>query len=103
MIRVKNHEQEFQNDNIVYACMKQEMETFMKLSEIDVYTKAVIRHVQMEDKDKRRLFFMGLYEGAAIMKLQAAPMRDPALYFVLGNQIILRNKDAKFIEVEVRE
>ena len=73
----------------------------MKLNEIKVNTIVQICQIEMEEQDRKRLFFMGLYEGALIMKLQDAPLHDPALYFVSGNQIILRNKDARRIEVEV--
>lgn len=75
----------------------------MKLNELKVDTPAVICNIALEEKDKKRLFFIGLYKGANIIKLQVAPLGDPVLYFVLGNQIILRNADAQRIEVEVKE
>lgn len=75
----------------------------MKLTELEVGASGMITDIQLQQSDKKRLFYIGLYEGAYITKLQKAPIGDPTLYFVLGNQIILRNKDAQKIHVEVKE
>lgn len=73
----------------------------MKLTELAVGDSGKITDIQLPQRDKKRLFYIGLYEGAFITKMQIAPVGDPTLYFVLGNQIILRNKDAQKIHVEV--
>lgn len=74
----------------------------MKLSEVREGESARVVRISLKMKDQKRLFYIGLYEGVYIQKLKQAPMKDPCLYFVSGNQIILRNQDADHIEVEVK-
>lgn len=73
----------------------------MRLHELEIGISARISTIHLPAKEKKHLFYIGLFEGATITKIHVAPLHDPALYFVLGNQIILRNKDANNIEVEV--
>lgn len=73
----------------------------MRLQELEIGIAARIKSIHLSEKEKKHLFYIGLYEGVIITKIQVAPLHDPALYFVLGNQIMLRNKDADHIEVEV--
>lgn len=73
----------------------------MKLTELKDGECARITKIHNIDQDRKRLFYIGLYEGVRIQRLLAAPMQDPCLYFVSGNQIVLRSQDADNIEVEV--
>ena len=73
----------------------------MKASEMREGQRAIIQHIEMSKTDKKRLFYLGIYEGGVLTMLQKAPMKDPILYFAQCNQLILRKKDAQNIQVEV--
>lgn len=75
----------------------------MKLSELQDGQRAIICKIQLSHKDTKRLFYIGMYVGAYIEKIRKAPAGDPILFYVCGNQVILRSKDALKIDVEVKE
>lgn len=63
--------------------------------------EATILCLHMDKYQKKRLFYMGIYAGAKIRFLGAAPLHDPFLFEVRGARIILRREDAKRIEVSM--
>lgn len=74
----------------------------MKASEMTKGQRGIIQDIHLAPADKKRLFYLGIYQGGCLTMLQKAPWKDPILYFAQGNQIILRKKDAQLIEVEVK-
>lgn len=74
----------------------------MRLHEAMIGQSLVVCKVHMREKERKRLFYIGIYPGAVIEKIRTAPFQDPCLYFVAGNQLIMRNQDASCIEVEVK-
>lgn len=73
----------------------------MKLSELKAEESAVITQIEIAKVDRIRLFHMGIYIGAKIKMLQRAPLHDPILFFVCGNEIFMRRGDASRIEVKL--
>lgn len=73
----------------------------MKLSELKKMQKAKLLTINLPKKDSMRLLHLGFYPGVEIQCIQSAPMKDPVIFSVCGNDIILRKKDAQNIEVEV--
>lgn len=60
-----------------------------------------ITKITLNDEDSQRLFYLGIYPGAQLMRIQKAPMGDPIIFQLQGNRLILRRKDAKHIHGEV--
>lgn len=75
----------------------------MKLSELGKHEQAVLKQIHMSKEEQSRLLHLGFYPGTIIKFIRHAPMRDPSIYEVCGNEIILRKQDADHIEVEVVE
>ncbi|MEG0329250.1 MAG: FeoA domain-containing protein [Longicatena sp.] len=73
----------------------------MKLTALKDGEKAIIKEIKLNKKDQQRLFYMGFYIGAKIEKIRQAPCGDPKLFFLAGNQIILRKKECMKIEVDI--
>ncbi|WP_445165923.1 FeoA family protein [Mycolicibacterium sp. Dal123E01] len=47
-----------------------------------------------------RLRHLGFRSGVEVKKLRTAPLRDPALYRLLGYDTCLRRREAKHVRVE---
>lgn len=71
----------------------------MKLCELEVGNKAVIKKISLCGTIRRRLFDIGLIEGTKIMCVMQSPSGDPIAYRIRGSVIALRQKDSKFIEI----
>lgn len=73
----------------------------MKANEMENGMKGIVKKIELNEKDTKRLFYLGLSIDCELEFIQKAPCKDPILFFVRGNQIILRASDAKNIEVEI--
>ncbi len=73
----------------------------MKLSDLAINQKAVIKQVGGEGAFRRRLLDMGLTPRCQVMIRKIAPMGDPIEIFVRDYELTLRKEDAAKIEVEV--
>lgn len=73
----------------------------MNLHQLSIEQQARILSIHLPDHEVRRLFYLGVYPGAYIKKLCIAPLHDPVVYKVMGKQLVLRNQEARCIEVEV--
>lgn len=73
----------------------------MRLTELTQGQQARLIKIHLPQEERRRLLHLGFYECAAIRFIRKAPMGDPSIYEVCGNEIILREADAKQIEIEV--
>lgn len=72
----------------------------MKLSELKDGQRGRIKDICLSEENSRRLFYMGIYQGAIIQRLQTAPLKDPILFAVNGMQLVLRREQCLRIEVE---
>lgn len=45
----------------------------MKASEMREGQRAIIQHIEMSKTDKKRLFYLGIYEGGVLTMLQKRP------------------------------
>ena len=72
----------------------------MNASEMREQQPCVVLCIHMEKQDAKRLFYLGIYEGAILRLIQKAPLHDPYLFYVQGTHLILRKQDAKRIEVK---
>ena len=70
----------------------------MQLNQIWLDDEVVITVVD-ESSMRRRLFDLGFIPGAKVKCILISPFHDPKAYFINGNVIALRNKDASCIEV----
>ncbi len=75
----------------------------MTLNELQPNQKATIRFIHLNKNHKKRLFCLGIYVGATIRLESRAPLQDPSIYFVCGNQVVLRKQEASAIDIEVEE
>lgn len=73
----------------------------MNLAQVELMQNVRITHMHLTKQEQNRLFYLGFYVGATLQKIRVAPMHDPQLFYIRGNQITLRKECAKKIEVEV--
>ena len=71
----------------------------MTAFELKINQRAIISKLHLKLSDRRRCFNMGIYEGVSITLIKKAPFKDPYLFSVNGNEICMRQQDAKRIEV----
>lgn len=73
----------------------------MKLSELKVGKKAVVKAVTGEDRIlKRKLRDMGIIKGEKIKVEKVAPLGDPIEITIKGYKLSLRKREAQIIEIE---
>ncbi len=62
----------------------------------------VVKSVEGERKIKRRIFDMGITNGAEVVLRKKAPLGDPIEITVRGYELTLRKSEAKLVTVEVK-
>ena len=72
----------------------------MKLTDLKRGQSAEIIDIDLDEKSLRKLIALGFSEGNTITFERCAPLGDPQQYFVAGNYIAIRKKDAQRIEVK---
>ena len=72
------------------------------LSEFAIGESGVIVCVKGEGKVRRRLFDMGLTQGAELTMRKKAPLGDPIEITVRGYELTLRKIEAACVEVELK-
>lgn len=73
-----------------------------KLSEFSIGEKGVIKRVQVDDnRIKRRLFDMGVTNGAEVVMVKKAPLGDPIEINIRGYELTLRKNEAEVVTMEV--
>ena len=65
--------------------------------------QGIIVKVRGQGEMNRRLRDMGLVPGTEIFVQGRAPLYDPVNIKLRGNNLTLRNNEADFIEVEIRD
>ena len=71
----------------------------MRLSDVATGDKVVVVKVLGHGGFRKRIVEMGFIRGNEVEVLQAAPLRDPVKYRLLGYEISLRRCEAQLIEV----
>lgn len=71
----------------------------MKLCDLDFNRKAIIKRININDTNKRRLYDLGFIPGEVISKEFYSFFNNPVCYKVKNTMIAIRNEDASFIEV----
>lgn len=75
----------------------------MVLSALRDGQSAIVKQIKLNQKNTSRLFYLGVYKGCRIQRLQSAPMGDPVLYWVGSIQLVICHMEASKIVVEVVE
>jgi ferrous iron transport protein B len=71
----------------------------MKLSDLLAGQKGIIVHVRGDGAFRRRILEMGFVRGEEVETMQAAPLKDPTEYKVMGYEVSLRRSEADLIDV----
>lgn len=73
------------------------------LSEFKVGEIGVVKSVAGEGKIKRRIFDMGITNGAEIFLRKKAPLGDPIEIAIRGYELTLRKAEASLVTMEVKD
>lgn len=73
----------------------------MNLTEIQEGVLCEIVHIQLGQKAKQRLMYVGIYERARLCVERKSRKGKPMMVFVLGNMMMLRYQDCERIEVSI--
>ena len=71
------------------------------LNEFNIGEHGIVKNVVAEGKIKRRLFDMGITNGAEIYLRKKAPLGDPLEVTVRGYELTLRKSEAACVNMEV--
>ena len=71
------------------------------LDEFSIGQSGIVKSVNGERKIKRRIFDMGITNGAEVCLRKKAPLGDPIEITVRGYELTLRKSEAKLVTVEV--
>ncbi len=72
------------------------------LDEFQIGESGVVKAVGGEGKIKRRLFDMGITNGAEIFLRKKAPLGDPIEVTIRGYELTLRKTEAACVTMEVK-
>lgn len=72
----------------------------IKLNEIKVGEKWIIKNIIMPENTKRRLQDLGFVKGSIIECVLKSPLKDPTAYRIRGTVIAIREDVSKNIFVE---
>ena len=74
----------------------------LKMREMKINQVGIISAIKATGELGRRIRDMGLVPGTRIRIQGRAPLYDPVALRVMGGTLTLRNKEADYIEVEVK-
>ncbi len=74
-----------------------------RLDEMKIGETGLIKKVNGEGKLRRRLFDMGVTQGATVFLQKKAPLGDPIEITIRNYELTLRKTEAALVEVEVEE
>jgi ferrous iron transport protein A len=77
------------------------MASILKLSQLVVGSKAVVRGLPPQGRASLRLREMGVLPGVAITLVRTAPLGDPLQIQVRGYNLTLRKSEAEHVMVEM--
>ena len=72
----------------------------IKLSELKVGGKGLIKKIESQGRIRRRLFDMGATPGVEVFLRKKAPLGDPIEIKIRGYELTLRKEEANLIIVE---
>ena len=72
------------------------------LKEFTVGEKGIVKKITAEGRIRRRLFDMGVTQGAEIVMKKIAPLGDPIEVTLRGYELSLRKSEAECVEMEVQ-
>lgn len=72
----------------------------IKLSELKIGEKGLIKKVEGEGRVRRRLFDMGVTPGVDVLLRKKAPLGDPIEIKIRGYELTLRKEEANLIIIE---
>lgn len=72
------------------------------LDEFRIGESGVVKAVVGEGKIKRRLFDMGITNGAEVLLRKKAPLGDPIEVTIRGYELTLRKTEAACVTMEVK-
>ena len=75
----------------------------LKMRQMSENQSGTIKAVRANGEMGRRIRDMGLIPGAEVKIQGKAPLNDPVALRVMGFTLTLRNNEADYIEVEVKE
>ncbi|WP_034551874.1 FeoA family protein [Carnobacterium funditum] len=76
----------------------------MKLSKLNRNESVVVTKVGHPDPQmQQRLMDLGFYPGGLVKLVLVSPKKDPKAYEVRGTVIAIRNEDANYIQVKIKE
>lgn len=75
----------------------------MRLSELAVGKKGIIKENYLDPEMTRRLWDLGFTKGTLIEAVQQSPSGDPVAYKVRGTIFAVRQKDAALVEIIKQE
>lgn len=73
----------------------------MKLKDLKINQKCVIKYLHTEGAIHRRLQDIGIIPGNIIECVLISPFKDPKAFKINGTIIAIRNEDSKNIEVDL--
>lgn len=73
------------------------------LDQFQIGETGVVKSVGGEGKIKRRLFDMGITNGAEIFLRKRAPLGDPIEVTIRGYELTLRKTEASCVSMEVKD
>ena len=77
------------------------MESTIKLSQLAIGSRAVVRGLPSQGQASLRLREMGVLPGVAITLVRTAPFGDPLEIQVRGYNLTLRKSEAEQVMVEI--
>ncbi|MDR1150617.1 MAG: ferrous iron transport protein A [Clostridiales bacterium] len=72
----------------------------MRLSDLKINESGVVLKISSIGSLRRRLLDMGITNNTEIKIIKRAPLGDPIEIFLRGYELIVREEDAKLIEVK---
>ena len=72
----------------------------MRLDKAKEHKPLRIINIHLSADKRKRLMHMGMHVGALLEVERQSMRKNPGLYLISGNWIMLRYDDAKYVEVE---
>lgn len=75
------------------------MNNIVSLNKIDTGKNCFVKEILFNNKEKIRLYDLGIIENTSIRVLYRSPFNDPTAYLIRGTVLALRKDDAEKILV----
>lgn len=73
----------------------------ISLSELPLGCSCIVRRLDLEGLDRRRILDLGVIDNTIIEALHISPSGDPVAYLIRGAVIALRSEISSQIQVEI--